>query len=528
MYSTTTPKVTVIDPVIMTNPIDVAAQEERKLRVAAYARVSTDQEEQQNSYEAQVSYYTSYIKGNLGWEFVGVYADEGISGTNTKKREGFNRMIADAKAGKIDLILTKSISRFARNTVDSLSITRDLKAHNVEVRFEKENLSSLDPKAEMMHTILSSLAQEESRSISENVRWGQRKSMMDGKVHIAYSSFLGYQKGADGKLEIVEEEAEIVRTIYRMFLDEDKTIRSIAEYLTEHGIQTPMGKSKWSVSTVKSILSNEKYKGDALLQKTFTVDYLSKTVKKNEGERPQYYVKGSHPAIISPERFDLVQKLMAERSENRSKLSNNSPFTTRVVCSDCGGFYGKKARRGKSVWYCNRRYDGDHVCDTPIVPEEVLKASFMEVIKQEMLLHKGESGTDNQMRNISKLERNRDAASESYDAAVEELKSLIQISGQMNHDLFREKHARMCQKVEERKKALAIAEDAIISETARRERWRRFNAAIENLSPETVEFSDELFVATCEKIMVSKQNAAKNYSLKFILTNGSETTIEKK
>lgn len=234
-------KITVIEPVqqqiVVTN--DVLPQ---KLRVAAYARVSTEQDEQESSYEAQVNFYTSFINSNPDWEFAGVFADKGITGTSTKNRESFNRMIDLAMSGGIDLILTKSISRFARNTVDTLQTVRDLKAVGVEVRFEKENLHTLDPKCEVMLTIMSSLAQEESRSISENIRWAQQKNMREGKVHVAYSKFLGYCKGADGRLEIVEDEAKIVRSIYDLFLA-GKTIRHIAENLTCAGIPTPAGKT---------------------------------------------------------------------------------------------------------------------------------------------------------------------------------------------------------------------------------------------------------------------------------------------
>jgi site-specific DNA recombinase len=222
-----------------------------KRRAAAYARVSTDSEEQLTSYEAQVDYYTKFIKDRADWEFVKVYTDEGISATNTKRRDGFNQMIADALAGQIDLIITKSVSRFARNTVDSLVTVRQLKEKGVEVYFEKENIYTLDSKGELLITIMSSLAQEESRSISENVTWGQRKRMADGKVSLPYSQFLGYKKGEDGLPEIVESEAEIVRIIFRLFI-EGKTPSAIARYLEAKGILSPGGKKKWQVATVKT------------------------------------------------------------------------------------------------------------------------------------------------------------------------------------------------------------------------------------------------------------------------------------
>ena len=294
-------------------------------KVAGYARVSTDSEEQVTSYTAQVDYYTQYIKGNPEWDFVKVYTDEGISGTNTKKRDGFNEMIADALAGKISLILTKSVSRFARNTVDSLTTIRKLKAHGVEVFFEKENIWTFDSKGELLLTIMSSLAQEESRSISENITWGKRKQFADGKVSLPYKQFLGYHKGANGLPEIVPEEAEIVRLIYRMFI-EGKTPCYIAKHLTEKGIPTPGRKKTWQVSTVESILTNEKYKGDARLQKRFTTDYLTKTMKVNEGEVPQYYVENSHPAIIDPTEWDMVQGEFHRRKEANKRTTCHSPF----------------------------------------------------------------------------------------------------------------------------------------------------------------------------------------------------------
>lgn len=364
---------------------DSGSLQPQKLRVAAYARVSTEQDEQQSSYEAQVNYYTAFIQNNPDWEFVGVFADEGITGTNTKKRDGFNLMISKAKNGEIDLILTKSISRFARNTVDTLQIVRELKAVGVEVRFEKENLHTFDPKCEVMLSILASLAQEESRSISENVRWGKQRSMQNGNVHMAYSSFLGYRKGEDGRPKIVEEEAEIVRQIYKMFLD-GMTIRHIAAYLTDRGILTPMKKKVWRVSTVKSILTNEKYKGDALLQKTYTTDYLSKKVKKNEGEVRQYLVENSHDPIIEPEVFDLVQEKLAEGNTHRAKIRDNSPLSNKLICADCGGFYGHKVWHNKAnterydVWYCNQKYRNAEKCKTPVLRQAEIITAFEVVL----------------------------------------------------------------------------------------------------------------------------------------------------
>ena len=352
-----------------------------KRRTAAYARVSTDSEEQLTSYEAQVDYYTKYIKERADWEFVRVYTDEGISATNTKKRDGFKQMIADALDGKIDLIITKSVSRFARNTVDSLVTVRQLKEKGVEVYFEKENIYTLDSKGELLITIMSSLAQEESRSISENVTWGQRKRMADGKVSLPYGQFLGYEKGEDGLPKIVESEAEIVRMIFRLFI-EGKTPSAIAKHLASQGIPSPAGKKAWQVATVKSILTNEKYKGDALLQKGFTVDFLTKKRKVNEGEVPQYYVQNSHTAIIEPDEFDAVQAEIERRKGLGRPCGCNSPLSAKVVCGDCGGFYGSKVwgsntKYRRVIWRCNEKYKGDKKCKTPHVTEDDVKQRFL-------------------------------------------------------------------------------------------------------------------------------------------------------
>ena len=320
-----------------------------KRRVAAYARVSTETEEQETSFNAQVDYYTKYIAERPEWELVEVYTDEGITAVNTKRREGFKHMIADALDGKIDLIVTKSVSRFARNTVDSLNNIRELKAKGVECYFEKENIWTFDGKGELLITIMSSLAQEESRSISQNVTWGQRKRFADGKVSMPYKRFLGYEKGKDGVPKIVESEAKIVRQIYQLYLN-GTTVRDICRILTDSGIPTPAKKAEWPVSTVMSILQNIKYKGDALLQKTFCEDFLTKKMVKNEGQVPQYYVEESHPAIISPELFDIVQAEIARNRGRGKARSNASCFSDRIICGSCGEVFGQK------TWNASSKY----------------------------------------------------------------------------------------------------------------------------------------------------------------------------
>ena len=312
---------------------------------------------------------------------LGYYLDEGITGTNTKHREGFKRMVADALAGKIDLIVTKSVSRFARNTVDSLTTVRQLKEKGVEIYFEKENIWTLDSKGELLITIMSSLAQEESRSISENCTWGQRKRFADGKVTVPFKRFLGYDRGPDGNLVLNKDEAVIIRRIYSMFL-QGMTPHGIAARLTADGIKSPGGKDKWNAGAVRSILTNEKYKGDALLQKSYTVDFLTKKKKVNEGEIPQYYVEGNHEAIIQPEVFELVQQELERRKSSRGRHSGVHLFSGKIRCGQCGEWYGSKVWHSNSkyrrvIWQCNHKYDGEEKCSTPHLTEDEIKAMFV-------------------------------------------------------------------------------------------------------------------------------------------------------
>lgn len=378
-------KVTTI-PATITRFTAAPISEKKKRRTAAYARVSTDSEEQLTSYTAQVDYYTNYIRGRDDWEFVEVYTDEGITGTNTKHREGFKRMVADALAGKIDLIVTKSVSRFARNTVDSLTTVRQLKEKGVEIYFEKENIWTLDSKGELLITIMSSLAQEESRSISENCTWGQRKRFADGKVTVPFKRFLGYDRGPDGNLVLNKDEAVIIRRIYSMFL-QGMTPHGIASRLTSDGIKSPGGKDKWNAGAVRSILTNEKYKGDALLQKSYTVDFLTKKKKVNEGEIPQYYVEGNHEAIIQPEIFELVQQELERRKNSRGRHSGVHLFSGKIKCGQCGEWYGSKVWHSNSkyrrvIWQCNHKYDGEEKCSTPHLTEDEIKTMFVSAVNK--------------------------------------------------------------------------------------------------------------------------------------------------
>lgn len=488
--------------------------EKQKKRVAAYARVSTDSDEQLTSYEAQVEFYTRYINNNPEWEFVSVFTDEGISGTNTKKREGFNRMIREALDGKIDLILTKSISRFARNTVDTLTAIRKLKQKGIEVYFEKENIHTLDAKGEVMITIMSSLAQEESRSISENVTWGKRRSMEDGKITLAYKRFLGYEKGEDGLPKIVESEAVIVREIYNRFLD-GKNAHEIAEYLTARGIPTPSGKTRWCTSTIMSILQNEKYKGDALLQKTYTADFLTKKVKKNNGEVPQYYIKNSHPAIIDPDTFELVQQEIERRRPKRRQLYKNSIFSTKIVCGECGGYYGRKVwhsnseKYRKSIWQCNHKYSNkEEACVTPNLTEEEIRTAFVTAVNQ-LLEQKGQHAhrLEKLFKNLtdtSILDKRLDEAKEEHGKLLDDLRAymtentrIIQDQEEYNHK-FAEMDAE-CRKAE---KQVAALQKQLLDQMADKEGVRRAIKVLQEHNGIVQDFDENLWNTLVDTVTV--------------------------
>ena len=501
----------------------------QKKRVAAYARVSTEQDAQQNSYEAQIEYYTNYIQSKPDWVFVEIYADEGISGTSYKNRAGFNRMIDDAKAGKIDLILTKSISRFSRNTVDSLTVTRDLKAKGVEVFFEKENISSMDKTAELVFTMLSSIAQEESRSISENVRWGKQRSMEAGKVYVPYRSFLGYEKGEDGLPKIVPEEAEIVRSIYGRYL-EGATLNQIAGELTASGITTLKG-NRWTKDGIRRILTNEKYKGDARLQKTYIDDFLTKQVKINRGERKQWYIHDSHDAIVSPETFELVQKELARRS-SRGGRYYDSPFTCKIICGDCGGTYGHKIWNSnrpnrEEVWLCDDRYNNENVCSTPRIKDEELERAF--IVIENRLLQKRQGFIDDYERDMLPLIGNTDILDERMSILNEELTELIDqieklIQNNAHHAQDQEKYIaqfnELNNKIEEKKAKISSIKKQISDTLTRRENTRIFLDGLKNLDSIIVKFDIPSWHALVDHVKIMPDK-----SIVFCLRNGCEETV---
>lgn len=435
-----------------------------KLRVAAYCRVSTDSDEQATSYEAQVEHYTEYIQKNPDWEFAGIYADDGISGTNTKRRDEFNRMIDDCKSGKIDMIITKSISRFARNTLDCLKYIRQLKDMNIPVLFEKESINTMDAKGEVLITIMASLAQQESQSLSQNVKLGLQYRYQQGKVQINHNRFLGYTKDTDGNLVIDPEQAEVVKRIYREYL-EGFSMDKIAAGLEADGILTGAGGTRWHTSTINKILRNEKYIGDALLQKTYTTDFLNKTRVKNNGLMPQYYVEGNHEAIIPKEIYmrvqeELVRRRVVKTSANGKKRSYscNHCFSQIVICGECGELFRRihwNNRGCKSiVWRCISRLESTGLeCHARTVNETVLenvvlsainellgdKPGYQEQLQQNIAeaIRSSSTATDEIDEKLAVLQQEllqRANNKESYDAVADEILRLRDLKQQSTMD----------------------------------------------------------------------------------------------
>ena len=367
---------------------------ERQLRVAAYCRVSTEEENQKNSYSAQISYYTEYINANPKWKFAGIFADEGISGTRTKNRTQFNNMISIARKKGIDLILCKSISRFARNTVDCLDYIRELKSLGINVIFEKENINTGTVSSEFAISLYASFAQAESESISKNVLWGIEKSFREGNVRYQMSRTLGYRMGMDGKPYIVEEEAAIVRRIFELYA-QGHSAEEIAAQLTALGAKRRSGSSVWKRFHVYQILKNEKYVGDALLQKTCTVNCLTHERAKNVGQKPMYLVQGCHEGIIERSMFDAVRLELEKRKRRREhKKEHFDSDHTRyslsrcLVCPFCGSFYKRctwVVKEGKvGVWRCGGRLTGNGCRSSFSYRESKLQSAILSAVNSMM------------------------------------------------------------------------------------------------------------------------------------------------
>ena len=383
---------------IKPTPVLQARTKNHRLRVAAYCRVSTDHEEQETSIENQITYYENLIRSKPEWEYAGVFYDDGISGTQDDNRPGFMELIRLCKKGKVDLILVKSLSRFSRNTLQCISYIRMLKERRITVRFEKEGLDTSMATSEIYFTWTSAFAQGESESLSNNVKWGIRKGFAQGKFPFPYKSMLGYRKSSDGTPEIVPEEAEHVRLIFRLFLL-GRSLRQIKEALERRDILTPKGNREWSLTTIENILRNEKYMGDVLLQKTFTPDFLTKKKKKNNGELTQYYITDNHPAIIGREDFLQTQAELTRRAGKKKvskkktksalgKYCSKYALSERLVCGECGSMYRRvmwtRKDGKKPMWRCiNRLEFGTQYCKhSPSLPEGPLHQAILACIQK--------------------------------------------------------------------------------------------------------------------------------------------------
>ena len=371
----------------------------KQLRVAAYCRVSTKEEEQASSYEAQCEYYTDKIMSNKEWTMAGIFADEGITGTSTKKRTEFLRMIRQCKQKKIDLILTKSIQRFARNTLDCINYTRILRQLGIGVLFEKENINALPPDSEFMITMYGAMAQSESESISGNIRRGRQMHAKVGTLKVPCYRLYGYEKDTEGKFRVMPEQAEIVRELYKRY-ESGASLRNLQDWLEENQIKTVLGESKWTTTSIKGILTNEKYCGDVLLQKTFRADVISKKVIKNIGQMAQYYMPDHHEAIVSREQYNAVKAEMARRSALRSPskeaVTGRSCYTSkyalsdRLFCGECGTLYRRKTRNIKGniyhEWRCISRleYEKKYCHESPTLREIPLQSAILVAINSAM------------------------------------------------------------------------------------------------------------------------------------------------
>jgi DNA invertase Pin-like site-specific DNA recombinase len=519
-------------PAKIINPNNTTGTDPNIRRVAGYARVSTDSDEQFTSYQAQIDYYTSYIKGHPGWEFVEVYTDEGISGTSTKRREGFKRMIADALDGKIDLIVTKSVSRFARNTVDSLTTIRKLKEKHVECFFEKENIWTFDGKGELLITIMSSIAQEESRSISENVTWSKRKQVQAGKVSLAYSQFLGYDRGPNGELVINEKQAETVRLIFSLFL-QGKSPNNIATILTEMKIPTPAGKAKWHDQRVVGILQNEKYIGDALLQKQFTVDFLTHKMKVNEGEVPQVYIEEHHEPIISREVYAYVQTEFERRKAMPGRQSHKRMLSRKIRCAQCGTWYGKKiwhanTSQQKVVWQCNGKYDKSHETCTSgnltkhevqrmfMVAIQKLLASSSTILETQQLMYDAVFDTSDLQKERTQLLAEIDITAELMDKLL--LESTSQV---FEDDIYNPEYEALQKRYNESKKRELELDEMIQNKMAKKAVATEFFKKIKNRKKNILKFDIDLWNGLLDHIEVHSPR-----DMRFLFRDGTVIKID--
>lgn len=508
--------------VIPVKPVEVikGLPENSKRRVAAYCRVSTDNVAQESSFESQVTYYTNYINSKSDWTIVDIYADEGISGTSTEKRTDFKRMIEDCKAGKIDMVITKSISRFARNTMDCLNYVRLLKEKDIAVYFETENINTLDTTGEVLLTILSSLAQDDSRKLSENTKWGIARQFESGRVLVNTTRFLGYDKNEDGELVINEEQAELVRRVFREYL-EGKSYAAIAKGLMNDGIKTVTGNDRWWDSTISGMLENEKYYGDVLLQKTITVDFLTHKRKDNKGQAQKYMINENHQPIISKEVFDKVQDEKERRAllkgnlvGDRHKYSSKYPFSGKVFCGNCGNIFKRRLWNStntskKVVWQCKTYImEGKNACGAKAVGENVLMEAFVRMFNR--IYENRESFIKTMTANIEMiiLQRPDIRETEALDNRIEELKTELkrlirfQVDNNVDSEVYNEEYKSISGELEEVRKKRLEHDKVNELKDGLKQRFDEILEAINSRDSLLEEFDEEIFNALVEKIEV--------------------------
>ena len=517
-------KITVIPANKSLHPEQDGVRPERmKKRVAAYCRVSTLQEEQQGSYDLQQKYFESLIINNPKWELAGIYGDEGKSGTSLKGRIGFLKMMDDVRAGKIDLILAKASSRFGRNNAEFIAILDELDSYGVEVQFESEGVLVSGKQNRIMLQMMGVTNEHYSSTLSNNVRWSKERNMRKGQVTFCYKRFLGYEKGEDGKPKIVEEEAKVVRLIYELFL-EGKPYTYIANYLTENEIPTPTGNDKWSGGVIKSILTNEKYTGDALLQKTYRRDYLDKKARKNTGEKAQIVVENNHPAIIDKDTFSRVQELVKARSCRKNSGTSESPFVGRIICADCGGNFGRKSwvSRGRikyDMWVCNNKYTDktaftDDKCNVANLRQEWIETGYIYAMGQ--LLARKSQILAKYERKLARIEAKISSREieTALDALVAESRdideNMMALRGEWEFtfgdktEFFRRRDALKEQMIEIQDKAKLLEnERAHLSSDAKQ--LKTFICALTTMPEQPVRFKGKDFINTIDRVEVSSK-----------------------
>ena len=525
----TTPKVIVIPP---KPELARSKAVQRQLRVAAYCRVSTDDEEQLTSYEAQQNYYTDKIMTNPQWTMAGVFADEGISGTSASKRPAFLRMIRQCRQGKIDLVLVKSISRFARNTVDCLNYIRALRTMGIAVIFEKENINTLESDSEILITMMGAFAQAESESMSGNIIWGKRQAMREGKVVMQYKHLYAYERGEDGNPKIIPEQAEVVRQIYKSFLA-GRSVRMIKAELEAQGVPATQGGKSWSESVIRSILKNEKYCGDVLMQKTFSQDVISKKQIRNVGQLPMYLKRNNHEGIVSRDTYNAVRAEFARRNAGRAPSRKLAPtgrscysakyaLTERLVCGECGTLYRRcvwtKQGEKFAVWRCASRvsYGSKYCHDSPTLREDALQAAVLAALndamsQREVLVDRIESAMRTELVSLPGEHLSAADIDRQLDGLNQEFQTLFRQTSGADYLSHAEEFKRISDEMSELKEKRTLILERQNSDSAVNRRIRDAVDILNSGSPEITEWNESVVRQLVDTVKVLSANRIRVY-----------------